>query len=135
MSTPTKKKRVLIVDDEPDIVTYLVTLLRDNGYEPLSADNGRDGMEMIKAEAPDLVTLDLSMPGGSGTGVYRELKSDPDLAGIPVIIVTAVTEEGADPRAFEDSIIARQNLPAPEGYFTKPIDIEEFVDAVKALLS
>jgi CheY-like chemotaxis protein len=135
MSRNPAKKRILVVDDEPDIVTYLVALLRDNGYDPVSAQNGREGLEIIHSEAPDLVTLDISMPGGSGTGVYKQLKSDPQLARIPVIIVTAVTEDGADPNAFEDSILARQNVPAPEGYFTKPIDVEEFLSAVGKLLA
>ncbi|UCG53687.1 MAG: response regulator [Candidatus Latescibacterota bacterium] len=135
MTISNQAKRILVLDDEPDVVTYLVTLLCDNGYETLSARNGREGMDLIRNKRPDLVTLDISMPGSSGTHVYRELKTDPELADIPVIIVTAVTEDGGDPYAFKDILSSRQHLPAPEGYFLKPIDRDEFLNAIHQLLS
>jgi two-component system phosphate regulon response regulator PhoB len=135
MTTPNGKKRVLVLDDEPDIVTYLVMLLRDAGYDTLSARNATEGMALIRSEKPDLVTLDISMPQGSGTNFYKELKTDPDLSEIPVVIITAITDESCDPYAFRDTIVNHHGVPAPEGYFTKPIDRVEFLSTIRSLLS
>ena len=85
------KKKVLIIDDEPDVASYLEMVLRDGGYETLVASDGNEGMELARREEPDLVTLDISMPKASGTRFYKEIKTDRDLASTPVVIVTAVT--------------------------------------------
>jgi len=130
-----KKKRVLILDDEPNVVTYLETLLQDNGYETVSAANGKEGMEKAKTEKPDLVCLDITMPEQSGIRFYRNLKEDPDLAGTPVVVVTAVTGTGGDPEPFRRFMSTRKQIPAPEAFFSKPIDQAEFLDKVASLLS
>lgn len=128
------KKTILIVDDEPDIVSYLEMILQDNGFDTTTAGNGNEAMEAVKQNRPDLVTLDITMPEASGTRFYKELRTDPDLSSIPVIIVTAVTGLGGDKYAYEKFISNRRLVPAPEGYFPKPIEREAFVTAVKALL-
>lgn len=128
-------KKILIVDDEPDIVSYLEMILQDNGYETLVANNGNEALEKIRAERPDLVTLDISMPEASGTRFYKEVKTDPELSGIPVVIVTGVTGMGGDKYAYEKFISNRSLVPAPEGYFPKPIEREDFVKAVNELLA
>ena len=128
-------KKVLIVDDEPDIVSYLEMILQDNGFETVTAGNGNEAMEAVKENRPDLVTLDITMPEASGTRFYKELRTDPDLAGIPVLIVTAVTGLGGDKYAYEKFISNRRLVPAPEGFFPKPIDREAFIAAVKELLA
>ena len=69
-------KKVLIVDDDADIRTFVVTVLEEHGYDPLIAKNGEEGMELVKKEKPDLVVLDILMPKQSGIKMYRELKSD-----------------------------------------------------------
>jgi CheY-like chemotaxis protein len=135
VSEPERKKRVLVLDDEPDVVTYLQTLLDDHGYETLSAHNGRDGLDIIKQDKPDLVTLDISMPEGSGTSLYKQIKTDPNLVDIPVVIVTAVTDEGHEPHTFRETITTRQQMPPPEGYIEKPIDIAQFLKIIDELLS
>jgi CheY-like chemotaxis protein len=128
----TKTSRtVLIVDDEPDIVSYLEMILRDNGFTTLTATNGNEGLEMVRKEKPDLVTLDISMPEASGTRFYKEVKTDEELKDIPVFIVTAVTGLGGDEKAYEKFISSRRLVPAPEGFFHKPIDRDEFIDAVR----
>jgi CheY-like chemotaxis protein len=128
-------KKILIVDDEPDIVSYLEMILQDNGYETLVAGNGNEALERVRSEKPDLVTLDISMPEASGTRFYKEVKTDPELAGIPVFIVTGVTGMGGDKYAYENFISNRSLVPAPEGYFPKPIEREEFVKAVNEVLA
>jgi len=128
------KKKILIVDDEPGIVTYLETLLQDNGYETVSALDGQVGFEKLKSERPDLVALDISMPEKSGVRFYRDLKEDPELAKIPVVIVTAVTGYGGDPEPFKKFISTRRQVPPPEGFIAKPIEQEELLATIKQLL-
>jgi len=127
-------KKVLIVDDEPDIVSYLEMILQDNGFETDTAMNGNEALEKILEERPDLVTLDITMPEASGTRFYKTVKTNPDLAGIPIFIVTGVTGLGGDRYAYENFISHRRLVPAPEGYFPKPIDRDSFLKAVKQQL-
>ncbi|MGD8277560.1 MAG: response regulator [Gemmatimonadota bacterium] len=135
MAGSTTAKKVLIVDDEPDVVSYLEMLLRDNGYETIAAGDGAEALEIVRRERPDLVTLDISMPKSSGTRFYKEVKTDPALAPTPIVIITAVTGLGGDRYAYEKFISRRTLVPPPEGYFPKPIDREAFLAAVKKLLS
>ena len=128
-------KKVLIVDDEPDVVSYLEMILQDNGYETLTAANGNEALELLRKEKPDLVTLDISMPEASGTRFYVELKKDPEPSSTPVFIVTAVTGFGGDKYGYEKFISQRRLVPPPEGFFPKPIDREAFVAAVNEQLA
>jgi CheY-like chemotaxis protein len=128
-------KRILIVDDEPGVVAYLEMLLKDHGYETLSARNGDEGLRMARSDRPDLITLDISMPETSGVRCYKELKNDPDLSSTPVIIVTAVTGYAGDPYGYMKFMSEKIKLPEPEGFFPKPIDKQEFVERVQSILS
>jgi CheY-like chemotaxis protein len=130
-----KKKKILVIDDEPHVVTYLETLLQDQGYATISAKNGNEGLEIARAERPDLICLDITMPEKSGIALYRELRADSDLAAIPVVVVTAVTYYGKDPEPFKRFLSTRRKVPPPDGFFSKPIDRAEFVEAVGKLLA
>jgi CheY-like chemotaxis protein len=123
------------VDDEPHVVAYLEMLLQDQGYETVPAADGHEGLEKAKAHAPDLICLDITMPEESGVRMYRNLKEDPDLASIPVVVVTAVTGLGGDPEPFKSFLSSRKNVPPPEGFFSKPIDREEFLEKVSQILA
>jgi CheY-like chemotaxis protein len=129
------RKKILILDDEPNVVTYMETLLQDNGYDTVSAGDGSEGMERVRSEKPDLITLDISMPKKSGVRFYRELKEDPDLAAIPVVVVTAITGYGGKPEDFQKFISSRKHLPPPEGFAPKPIDRDELLKAIGELLT
>jgi CheY-like chemotaxis protein len=129
------KKIILVVDDEPHVVTYLETLLQDNGFETVAASNGREGMEKVTAKKPHLICLDITMPEESGLRFYRDLKNDPALRTIPVVIVTAVTGYGGDPDGLKKFLSDRRHVPPPEGFFSKPIDQAEFVAKIKQLLA
>ena len=129
------RKKILVLDDEPSVVAYLEALLQDNGYQTVSASNGLEGMEKVRSEKPDLITLDISMPKESGIRFYRDLKGDPELAGTPVVIVTGVTGYGGRPEDFQKFISSRKRIPAPEGFVPKPIDQDELLKAVSGLLS
>lgn len=128
-------KHVLIVDDEPDVVTYLETLLEDHGYQTESAANGREAMERATAHHPDLITLDITMPEQSGIRFYRDLKENPELARIPVVVVTAVTGYGGDPKPFEQFLSTRRQVPPPDAFFSKPIDQEKLLETISGLLT
>ncbi len=129
------KKKVLVLDDEPHVVTYLQTLLQDNGYETVSASNGREGMEKVKSEKVDLICLDISMPEESGVRFYRNLKDDSKWSATPVVVITAVTGYGGDSEPFKQFISTRKQVPPPEAFLSKPIDKQEFLDTIARLLS
>lgn len=131
---PNGKSKILIVDDEPHVVTYLETLLQDNGYETVSASNGRLGMEKVRSETPQLICLDITMPEESGIQFYRDLKETSEFSTIPVVIVTAVTGYGGDPDGLKKFLSTRKHIPPPEGYFSKPIDKSEFIAGIKQIL-
>ena len=121
-------KTVLVVDDEPDARDFLATVLEDNGYGTVLAKDGNEAISILEAGAPDLVTLDITMPEKSGVAVYRKLKESDDLKSIPVIIVTGVSGE------FEKFISTRRQVPPPEGYVSKPVDHEQFLKMVAELI-
>ena len=113
----------------------LETLLEDSGYETASAGNGNAALERVKAERPDLITLDISMPETSGVRFYRDLKEDPQLADIPVIVVTGVTGYGGDPEEFKKFISTRKQVPPPDEFVAKPVNQEELLHKIKTLVS
>jgi CheY-like chemotaxis protein len=131
------KKKILVLDDEPDVVTYLVSLLEDNDYIVVSAMDGKAGMEKAKSEKPDLITLDISMPEKSGIRFYREIKADPELKKIPIVIVTGVssTQDAGTGKDFERFLGTRKQVPPPEGFIMKPIEEAELLGTVKKLLN
>jgi CheY-like chemotaxis protein len=122
-------KTILVVDDEPDVLTYLSTLLEDNGYATTLAKDGEEALAKLKAGPPALITLDISMPEKSGVKFYREIKEDPRWNKIPVIIVTGVSED------FQKFISTRRQVPPPEGYLSKPIDQDEILRLIQKLTS
>ena len=122
------KKLILVVDDEPDIVAFLTTLLEDNGYRTLSARDGQEAWDKAKAETPDLVSLDITMPEKSGVRFYRDFKNDPDLGKIPVIIVTGVSDD------FQKFISSRKQVPPPDGYISKPIEEKTYLETVSKVI-
>lgn len=134
MSNAGEPRKILIVDDEPNIVTYLEMLLQDEGYQTVSASNGKEGFQMAKQEHPDLVCLDITMPEESGVRFYRNFKGESDLADTPVLIVTAVTGFGGDPEPFRQFLSTRTQIPEPEGFFSKPIDRDAFLEKVRELV-
>ena len=135
MTSGNEPRTVLVVDDEPHVVTYLEMLLQDAGYKTISAADGKEGLEKVEQEKPELICLDITMPEESGIRMYRKLKDDPELANIPVVVVTAVTGLGGRPEPFEKFISTRKSIPAPEGFFSKPIDKDEFLGKVDEILS
>ena len=136
MTTDTgAKKRILVVEDDPDLVLFLETLLQDNGYATLSATNGKEGFEKFEAERPDLVTLDISMPEQSGIRFYRNVKENPDYAATPVVVVTGITSHTGDPEDFRRFLSTRKQVPPPDAFFPKPVDKAAFLAKLAELLA
>jgi CheY-like chemotaxis protein len=123
-----EKKTILIVDDEPDVLTFLKSLFADHGYATLEAEDGIQCMRLAREASPDLITLDITMPEQSGVRSYRQLKDDAELAKIPVVIITAVGEP------MEHFLKTRRQLPNPEGFMAKPIDQEKLLEMIADLL-
>jgi CheY-like chemotaxis protein len=123
------RKTILIVEDEPDEVSYLSALFEDNDFAVITALNGQDGFEKAKSQHPDLITLDISMPEESGVRMFRDLQGDPDTSGIPVIIITGITHD------FKRFIETRKQVHPPEGYFDKPPDREQLLAKINEILS
>jgi two-component system, cell cycle response regulator DivK len=121
-------KKILIVDDESDIVKYLSALLEDNNYEIISAVNGKECYEKAISEKPDLITLDITMPLESGVRAFRDLQDNDVTKDIPVIIITGVTHD------FEKFISTRKQVHPPIAYFDKPIDKEKLLETIKGIL-
>ena len=139
-------KKILIVDDEPDVITFLSAVLQENGYKTLSAKDGVEALEILHKEKPDLVLLDLMMPKKSGITMFQELRKDPDMSHVSVVVVTGVSElMGVDFRDFmykqalrdEKKFAEATGLTEstmPDGYIEKPIDPEELIKVVKEAL-
>lgn len=125
MSTLAPKK-VLIVDDTPDIVQFLVVRLRAEGFNTITAFSGHDGLVKAQEEHPDLIILDVMMPQLNGFQVCRKLKEDPELEPIPVIFLTA--KDQPSDRFWGEEVGAA-------AYLTKPVNPREVAEEVKRLLA
>ena len=131
-------KIILIVDDDPDVILYMSTVLQDHGYHTIDAPNGQVGLEKVKSNHPDLILLDLMMPQKSGISLLSDLKNDANTRNIPVIMVTGVSgETGIDLESFLNK---RSNgdpdseTLKPQGYIRKPVDPEKLLRLVKKAL-
>ncbi len=124
-SSPPPRKKVLIVDDEKDIVDLVAYNLARNGYETLTAHDGNDALESAAKDAPDLIILDLMLPGLDGTEVARRLKADARTAQIPIVMLTAKGEE--------TDVVVGLTLGADD-YVTKPFSMKVLLARVGSVL-
>jgi len=120
-----EKKKILIVDDERDIVRALMIRLQTSGYEVVAAFDGAQGVFMAHKEKPDLVILDIRMPAGDGFSVAERLRRSTNTWAIPIIFLTGSPERTAEARAMDMGA---------RFYIKKPYDPEELLDAVKRAL-
>jgi CheY-like chemotaxis protein len=121
------KYRILVVDDEPDTRMFISTVLQDNGATVLEASDGNEALDVARRERPDLMTLDLEMPGMGGGEVFEQMRTDPDLSGIPVFIITGHPELRR--------LIYQRTVPPPEGFLDKPIDEKDLLLNVRKILA
>jgi CheY-like chemotaxis protein len=118
-------KKILIVDDEADVRTYLEVLFEENGYETAVAVDGDVAMAKAREFEPDAITLDIIMPHETGQKFYRRLAKDPELSKIPVVICTGM---GRYRDLFERD---HRTMPRPFGFIEKPIDKDELLKKIK----
>ncbi len=119
------KEKILIVEDEKDIVKMLDYNLKKEGFKTLSAHNGEDGLDMARKENPDLILLDLMLPGVDGLDVCKAIKNEAKTSHIPIIILTAKAQE-------TDKIVGLEL--GADDYMTKPFSPRELIARIKALL-
>jgi len=119
--------RILVVDDEPDTLAFIAAVLEDSGAEVIEACDGNEALDVARREKPDLVTLDISMPGKDGGQVFEEMRSDPALRDIPVCIISGQPELRR--------LIYQRTVPPPDGYLDKPIDEKSLLLNVRKVLS
>ena len=113
--------KIMIIDDDPNIVTYLTDIFTDNGYDTCTAADGSKAMEVVEAEKPDLITLDIEMPDEWGPKFYRRLSQNPEFKRIPVIVVSGLAGN-------------KYAVPKAVASLTKPFDPEELIGIVKDVL-
>jgi len=125
-------KKILIIEDEPDVSAYLTAVLKNNNFQAYSADNTKRGFEMIKELNPDLICLDIMMPKETGISLYMRMKEEKNIKNIPVIIISGALPE--EEFIFRD-IVPDENIPPPEEFMEKPIKVDKFIEIVRHLLN
>jgi DNA-binding response OmpR family regulator len=117
--------RILVVDDESDVVLIIKTTLQAEGYDVASATNGKDALEEAFETLPDLIVLDVMMPGMTGFDVLRELKANESTATVPVVMLTGVSDKKKIQEALESGI---------DYYVVKPFDFDDLLGKIKHAL-
>lgn len=124
------KKRILVVDDEPDFASIVQGNLEKEGFEVDVAYNGVEGIEKVKANAPDAIVLDVMMPEKDGYEVCKELKAEEQFADIPIILLTAVASHVTSTRYSHADGMSTE----ADDYIAKPASAEDITASVKGLL-
>jgi two-component system alkaline phosphatase synthesis response regulator PhoP len=125
-----EKKRILVVDDEPDFASIVQTNLEKEGFEVEVAYDGVEGLEKVKANPPDIIVLDVMMPEKDGYQMCKEIKNDERYADIPVIMLTAVGDHVTTTRYSHHDGTSME----AEDYIAKPASAEEITESVKRLI-
>jgi CheY-like chemotaxis protein len=124
---PLAGSKILVVDDEPDILVYFTSVLEDNGAEVFQATDGEEALETARREKPDLMTLDINMPGKDGGWVFEKLRNDPDIAKTKVCIITG--------RPELRRLIYDRPVSPPEGYLDKPVEEDTLLKNVRKIIA
>jgi CheY-like chemotaxis protein len=120
---------VLVVDDDPDVTTFLGTILGDAGMRVVTAHDGREALERLQEVTPDLISLDLVMPGKSGVRLLHDLRKHPSWQRIPVIIVTGHARDEKVRRDL-DQVLAESAISGPSVYLEKPVTPRAYLEHV-----
>jgi len=118
--------KILVVDDEPDVLLIVKTGMQAEGYDVVTASNGLDALAMVKEEKPDVVILDVMMPLMDGFEVLAKLKEDDATAAVPVIMLTGLSERSKIQKALISGI---------HFYVVKPFEFEELIQKVRTVLN
>ena len=123
-----RPRRILVVEDEADVSRYLTAALEDEGYEVETAFDAVGGLAAITEQQPDLVCLDIVMPGPTGLSLYREIRENEKLAGMPIVVVS-----GLSPQDAKSTMGFGESLPPPDAFIEKPVNIVELIETVGRL--
>jgi len=122
--------KIVVIDDEEDVVKFIAAILTDNGYDVHTSMDGHEGFALVKKIKPDLICLDILMPGETGLSLFKKISTDTDLMDIPVIIISGMN--------YEDDLAASQKKPgaerSPAAYIEKPLKPLQFIDTVKNVI-
>lgn len=125
-----EKKKILLVDDDPDFVEAVKVIVESGGYEVKVAYDGKEGLEAVEEDKPDLIVLDVMMPVMNGHEACARLKGNPETAKIPVILLTAVAD-----RVTTSTYTHRDMLESEaEDYMPKPVEPAELLEMIKSWL-
>ena len=126
-------KTILVVDDEPNVRHYLMTVLRDAGFNVVTASDGVEALEMIKRSVPDFISLDLIMPKKSGHKLLHELRRNKQWSRIPVLIVTAHAQDELGKEDLQD-LLSKRVMSGPGTYLEKPVNPLNYVRSIQRAL-
>ena len=129
-----KKPKVLIVDDEIDMRIFVSTLFATNGYKPVTTRDGGSGLKKAREILPDIIVLDVMMPGEGGVKMYQGLKTDTPLKRIPVIMLSAVARKTFYHYLKMLDVQSDGTLPGPDAYMEKPPDAQELIALANRLV-
>ena len=129
-----KKKTVLIVEDELDMRIFIATLLETSGYQPVMTRDGNEGMRKANDVCPDLIILDVMMPGEGGVQMYRQLKTHDTLCHIPVIMLSAVARKTFSHYLNMVNARLKEPIPEPDAYIEKPPEAEDILKMAASLI-
>jgi two-component system, OmpR family, phosphate regulon response regulator PhoB len=125
--------KITLIDDEPDICTYLCAALEDNGHDVITVDENDSVIQVIQKNQPDLIILDIMMPKRSGISIYRELRSTEMFRKIPILLMSGMSSEKSFlPNGFR-RLVNDDKIPLPEGFIEKPIRLPELINLVHKL--
>jgi len=113
--------KILVIDDEADVITYLKTFLEKNDFQVLTASNGEEAIQVARKEKPDLVTLDIMMPQESGVRFYRKMKKEEDLKDTPIIVISGMAGR-------------HLAVPKPDASFEKPVNMPKLLEEIRRLI-
>jgi CheY-like chemotaxis protein len=125
---------ILIVDDAMDMRVFLSALFKTSGYDTEACRDGASGLEKAREVLPDLIVLDVMMPGTGGASMYKNLKTDPRLKQIPVIVLSAVGERSFQHYLKMLNVKLAVPLPDPDAYLEKPPEARQLLDTAVRLM-
>ncbi len=122
------RKLIMIIEDEPDVMEYLKTILESEGYDTVGCMTVKDAIDAVRRTPPDLICLDIMMPHETGISFYTRLKKMQGLQNVPVIVVSGAVQQGDfDFRSY----VPDKSIPEPDCYLEKPIIIPEFMKTIE----
>ena len=124
-------KKILIVDDDPDLVEAVTMILESKKYDVAAAYGGLEGLEKARTEKPDLIVLDVMMPDKDGYAVCKEMKADPQLKKIPILLLTAVVSKIPTTHYTQQMGMETE----ADDYMDKPVEPAELVNRIEVLLA